>query len=162
MPCPTINYKEALDLISWQDISFFILFQEVVWTVVSGILFAHFPTVDCMLTISNFLLTSLTVNERNERENRLFPTLLMHFVSNTLCSRLQHTYFSWQIFKTYFPLSFTVPQSSRFNNVIRKESKYNLIQSTVGKRAKRMPDTTVETTQDNSCFLDLWKCCHVT
>ena len=34
---------------------------------------------------------SLTVKERNEKENRLFPPLSVHFVSNTLCSRLQHT-----------------------------------------------------------------------
>ena len=39
---------------------------------------------------------SLTVEEKNERENRLFPPRLMHFVSNTLCSCLQHTHFSIQ------------------------------------------------------------------
>ena len=32
---------------------------------------------------------SLTVEERKERKNRLFPLLLVHFVSHTLCSCLQ-------------------------------------------------------------------------
>ena len=50
----------------------------------------------------SFLLMSLTVEERNERENWLFPPLLVHFVSNTLCSRLQHTHFSRQIFKRIY------------------------------------------------------------
>ena len=31
---------------------------------------------------------SLAVEERKERENQLFPLLLVHFVSNTLCSSL--------------------------------------------------------------------------
>ena len=61
---------------------------------------------------------SLTVEERKERKNWLFPLLLVLFVSNTFYSHLQHTHFSKQI----------------------------VIHSTVGKRAKRMPDPTVGTT----------------
>ena len=49
-------------------------FEWVVSTVVSGILFAPFSTVECVLTIQSFLLMS----ERNERENRLFPPLLVY------------------------------------------------------------------------------------
>ena len=75
--------------------------QTVVSTVISGVLFARFPTVKCVPTVYSFLVTSLTVEARNERENRLFA-LLMHFVSNTLCIRLQYTHFSRQIFKRIF------------------------------------------------------------
>ena len=47
----------------------------VVSTVVFGILFAHFSTVEYIPTVYSFLLTSLTVNERNESESLLFPPL---------------------------------------------------------------------------------------
>ena len=42
--------------------------QLVVSTVVSGILFARFSTVESIPTVLSFLLTSLTVEERNESE----------------------------------------------------------------------------------------------
>ena len=68
----------------------------VVSTVVYGILFACFPTV-----YSNHIkLSSDIINCRRkkcERKSTLSP-LLMHFVTNTLCSRLQHTHFFKQTF----------------------------------------------------------------
>ena len=98
----------------------------VVSTVVSGILFVRFPTVECISTIYSFFLTSLTVEARNKRES---AALNAYFISNTLSSRLQHTHFSRQIF-----------------DIIKKKALNLGIHSTVGKRAKIMPDTTVETT----------------
>ena len=50
--------------------------QTVVSTVISGILFARFPTVECVPTVYSFLVTSLTVEARNERESRLFAPLI--------------------------------------------------------------------------------------
>ena len=41
----------------------------VVSTIISGILFAHFFIVKCIPTVYSFLVTSLTVEARNEREN---------------------------------------------------------------------------------------------
>ena len=83
----------------------FYVFFGVVTTVVSGILFARFPTVDCIPTIYR------------QSPVKSPDIKLTHcaVVSNTL-------------------------------DVIRKESQFKLIHSTVGKQAKRMPDTTVETT----------------
>ena len=54
-------------------------FSEVS-TVIYGILFDCFPTVECVPTVFNFLVTSLTVKARNERESRLFAPLLMYFL----------------------------------------------------------------------------------
>ena len=42
---------------------------QVVSTVASGVFFAHFPTVECVSTISSFLLMSLTVQAGKERES---------------------------------------------------------------------------------------------
>ena len=104
-------------------------------------------------------------------KNWLFPPLLMHFVSNTLCSCLQHTHSSrWRVAgsthsvllamnvilvkeckESNSPLqkfTYLLDGSFFWNNydVIRKERTFTNY-STVGKRAKRMPDTTVETTK---------------
>ena len=46
------------------------IWWSVVSTVASGILFACFPTVECISTICSFLLTSLTVEARNRRERK--------------------------------------------------------------------------------------------
>ena len=43
--------------------------KKVVSTVISGILFARFPTVKCIPTICSFLLTSLTVEAKNKRRS---------------------------------------------------------------------------------------------
>ena len=43
--------------------------RVIVSTVISGVLFAHFSTVECILTICSFLLTSLTAEARNKRES---------------------------------------------------------------------------------------------
>ena len=78
---------------SWETLSLPLTKSKVlvVSTIISGILFARFSTVDCVPIVYSFLVTSLSVEARNERENGLFAPLLMHFVSNKLCSRLQHT-----------------------------------------------------------------------
>ena len=52
--------------------------------ILSGILLARFSTVKYIPTIYSFLVTSLTVEARNERESHLFALLLIHFVSHTL------------------------------------------------------------------------------
>ena len=77
---------------SWETLSLPLTKSKVlvVSTIISGVLFARFSTVDCVPTVCSFLVTSLTAEARNEREIWLFAPLLMHFVSNTLCSCLQH------------------------------------------------------------------------
>ena len=48
----------------------------VVSTVASGILFARFPTVECVLTKCSFLLTSSIVEARNKRKSAALNVLL--------------------------------------------------------------------------------------
>ena len=55
---------------------------QIVSTVISGILFARFPTVEFVPTEYSFLVTSLTVVARNERESQLFALLLMRVLTN--------------------------------------------------------------------------------
>ena len=123
--------------------------EKVVSTIISGILFACFCTVQCIPTVYGFLVTSLTVEARNEKENRLFAPLLINFASKTFCSRLQHTHFSRQIFKRTplleSELSFLTGTFLNNYDVINRKLSPLLTYSIVEKQADRMPDITVET-----------------
>ena len=99
-----------LNLIFW-ELKFFELTGRLLiyWWVWSSSLNCNIWHSFCLFFYSrlysnvySFLVTSSTVEARKQRENWLFALLLMHFVSNTLCSRLQHTHFSRQLFYSDF------------------------------------------------------------
>ena len=86
---------------------------------------------------------SLTVEARNESESRLFPPLLMHFVTNTLAPPIESE------------LSFSTGTFLNNNDAIeRKILACLLVHSTVEKQTKRKPDIPVETTSFSTF---LWK-----
>ena len=58
---------------SYEYLAFWFLFR-VVSTVISGVLFACFSTVNCILIVYSFLVMSLTVEARNERDYKFLPS----------------------------------------------------------------------------------------
>ena len=92
--------------------------SSVVSTIVSGILFARFPTVKHIPTISFLYDVNNCMMKKLKMKSTLY-TILKHFFSTTLFSGPQHTHFPIQIFKTCFPLSFAVWKSSSFHIVNR-------------------------------------------
>ena len=72
--------------------------------------FCLFPTVKCISTTCNFLLTSLTVEARNKREK---GALNAFYLEHIVKLSTTHTFLKTN-FQTYFPLSFAVTDSKNF------------------------------------------------
>ena len=111
-------------------------FQKVEWkvvvsTVVSGILFAHFPTVVCVCKGCSFLLWRHSCSKKVPVEKESFLPLFHQYNAVRAVERVD------------FSLSFLSSTVSDIRKKLYMVGTY----STVKKRAKRMPDTTVETTK---------------